>query len=127
MLNSDRTARLKNGDPYLLPRSPEEALNLDRQHQMLVSATKLLVHPSLSAKFSRFRHILDCGTGTTAWARHVIAGGVQDGQRTQLDPRCIVEACDFSAAHLPVPLPKGLHDFFIQDVLKPFAEEKQGR
>jgi hypothetical protein len=118
-------------DKYLLPRSPEEATRLDSQHDVLVHATRLLFHPALG-DLSQFRSILDCGTGTTVWLRDLFAGGVsasvgKEKGKVCLADDCILEGCDFSSVQVPTPLPNGIADFFIQDVLKAFPQNKQER
>jgi hypothetical protein len=117
-------------DKYLLPRSAEEATRLDSQHDVLVHATRPLFHPALG-NLSQFRSILDCGTGTTVWLRDLLAGGVTASLgrtgKARLPDDCVLEGCDSSSVQVPTPLPNGIADFLIQDVLQAFPQNKQER
>jgi hypothetical protein len=115
-------------DKYLLPRAPEEARRLDSQHHVLVHATRLLFHPALG-DLSQFRNILDCGTGTTVWLRDLLAGCVTTSLgmgHVRLADDCVSEGLRSSAqSKFQHPLPDGIADFFVQDVLKAFPQDKQ--
>lgn len=112
---------------YWTKRSSEEMDRLDLQHYLLLIASGGLLHPP-SVDLSSARRILDCATGTTVWARHVLAGGGGDAtnQQITLRPDCIFDICDLSDSQLPDPLPKGIHEFFKYDIIKPFPEERRG-
>jgi hypothetical protein len=101
-------------DKYLLPRAPEEA--------------RLLFQPALG-DLSQFRNILDCGTGTTVWLRDLLAGCVTTSLgmgHVRLADDCVSEGLRSSAqSKFQHPLPDGIADFFVQDVLKAFPQDKQ--
>lgn len=117
-----------SSETYMIKRTPIEAQRLDDQHTILLKASGGLLHPP-SIDFSSLRSILDCGTGTTVWARHVIAGGGGEDtrQRFQLRPGCVVDVCDVTDRQVPKSLPKGIHEFFTYDVMQPFPKERRGR
>lgn len=104
-------------------RHAEERLN--SQHDFSRRSLGHLYHPDLG-DLSSCRRILDCATGSGAWAKDIAEGakGLRLGEEVRLHPDCRIDMCDVSDEALPKMLPRG-SDFFFHDVLDPFPNGRR--
>lgn len=118
----------QRGTGYCIPASSFETSRLDVQHSLSLQSSGGLLYPPW-LPWSSFSSILDYCTGSTVWARHILAGGGGSltDQRVELAPGSTVDVCDLGDGNVPKPLSTGINEFFRYNILNPFPEDRRGR